>query len=175
MPKLPRTLRPALLTLLLIGLAPLAQAQWKWRDASGKVQYSDLPPPPGVSDKDILQRPASAQRPVIVRAVGQTAEAPVAPASAASATRAASKADAEQQAKQRAQDAEAAKRQKEEAQRLTEQRAENCRRAGAQLKLLEDGVRVTKRNEAGETIYLNDAQRAEEMRHARAVMASDCR
>lgn len=175
MPKLTRTLRPALLALLLIGLVPLAQAQWKWRDASGKVQYSDLPPPPGVSDKDILQRPASAQRQVVVRPVGQAADSPAAPASAPSAARAASKADAEQQAKQKAQEAEAAKRQKEEAQRLAEQRAENCRRASAQLRLLDDGVRVSKRNEAGETIYLNDAQRAEEARHARAVMASDCR
>lgn len=175
MSKLTQTLRPTLLALLLIGLVPLAQAQWKWRDASGKVQYSDLPPPPGVSDKDILQRPASAQRPVIVRALGQAADTAAAPASAASAPRVAGKADAEQQAKQKAQDAEAAKRQKEEAQRVAEQRAENCRRANAQIKLLEDGVRLTKRNEAGETIYLDTAQRNEEMRHARAVVASDCR
>jgi len=39
-----------------------AQAQWKWRDAAGHVQYSDLPPPSGTPEKDILGRPAAQQR-----------------------------------------------------------------------------------------------------------------
>jgi hypothetical protein len=43
---------------LLCGLlAQPAQAQWKWRDKSGQTQYSDLAPPPGTPEADILQRP----------------------------------------------------------------------------------------------------------------------
>ena len=36
-----------------------AEAQWKWRDKGGHVQYSDLPPPAGTPDQDIL---AAAER-----------------------------------------------------------------------------------------------------------------
>ena len=41
---------------VLIG--PVA-AQWKWRDAGGRIQYSDRPPFASVPDRDILQRPAT--------------------------------------------------------------------------------------------------------------------
>ena len=43
-----------LLLAALVALPTQAAMQWKWRDAQGQVQYSDRPPPPGVSDKDIL-------------------------------------------------------------------------------------------------------------------------
>src|ERR1017187_325860 len=68
----------ALAALALLALP--AQAQWKWRDAAGHVQYSDLPPPSGTPDKDILSRPAVQRR----------ATAATLPASAASAAAAAS-------------------------------------------------------------------------------------
>ena len=59
---------PALLLSLLGvlgGLMPSspAAAQWKWRDAQGRVQYSDRPPPTTVPDRDILTRPAAARTP----------------------------------------------------------------------------------------------------------------
>jgi hypothetical protein len=34
-----------------------AQTQWKWRDKTGRTQYSDLPPPSAVPEQDILARP----------------------------------------------------------------------------------------------------------------------
>ena len=44
---------------LVAGLTAPACAQsgvqWKWRDARGQVQYSDLPPPKGTPD-DIIQK-----------------------------------------------------------------------------------------------------------------------
>jgi Domain of unknown function (DUF4124) len=43
-------------------LALPAEAQWKWRDKGGRMQYSDLPPPASVAEQDILQRPNGAQR-----------------------------------------------------------------------------------------------------------------
>ena len=49
----------ALVMTALVGatLALPAAAQWKWRDKNGQVQYSDLAPPNGVAERDILQRP----------------------------------------------------------------------------------------------------------------------
>ena len=46
--------------LALAGLSsalPAAAAEWKWRDAAGRIVYSDRPPPASVPDKAILQRP----------------------------------------------------------------------------------------------------------------------
>lgn len=172
MPKTSK-LVPALLALLMLAAAPLAQAQWKWRDASGKVQYSDLPPPQGTPDADILQRPPAARRAIEVRALGAAASQPA--SAPASAPRAPGRAELEAQAKQKQAEAEAAKKQKEDERKAAEQRAENCKRAQAQLALLDDGVRITRRNEAGENIVLDERQRDDERRRTRAVIAADCR
>ena len=54
------SLRPALwIVIAALGatLSPSASAQWKWRDKSGQIQYSDRPPPADTADAEILQRP----------------------------------------------------------------------------------------------------------------------
>ncbi|MCX7201772.1 MAG: DUF4124 domain-containing protein, partial [Burkholderiales bacterium] len=41
--------RHLLLTFLVVlAAAPLAHAQYKWRDANGRMVYSDMPPPASV-------------------------------------------------------------------------------------------------------------------------------
>ena len=40
-----------------------AEAQWKWNDKGGHIQYSDLPPPAGTPDQDILSRPTARAAP----------------------------------------------------------------------------------------------------------------
>ena len=66
----------ALLAVLAASLIALpAAAQWKWRDKAGHTQYSDLPPPPGTAEGDILGRPGPATR--------RSTPASVAPAAAA--------------------------------------------------------------------------------------------
>ena len=45
---------------LIAGLCLPASAQWKWRDSTGRTQYSDLPPPPDTPEASILVRPAAA-------------------------------------------------------------------------------------------------------------------
>ena len=60
-----------LAALLGMTLALPAAAQWKWRDQRGQTQYSDTPPPPGIAEKDILQRPSA-----VVRHEAQPASAP---------------------------------------------------------------------------------------------------
>lgn len=166
--------RSTLAAALLLALAAGAQAQWKWRDAAGKVQYSDLPPPQGTPEKDILQRPPGQRQPIVVRPVGQPV-APVASAPASPAASAPSKAELEQQAKQKQEQEQLAKKQKDEEKRVAEQRADNCKRATANLRMLEEGTRVTRRNDAGETVYLDERQRTEEMQRARGLIASECR
>uniref|UniRef100_UPI0013C2BDE7 DUF4124 domain-containing protein n=1 Tax=Azohydromonas sediminis TaxID=2259674 RepID=UPI0013C2BDE7 len=73
---------PLVAALLAFVAAGDAQAQWKWRDRSGQIHVSDLPPPRDVADKDVLQRPATASRPApppAPAAEGDDAAAPAAP------------------------------------------------------------------------------------------------
>jgi hypothetical protein len=158
--------------LLMLGAALPAQAQWKWKDAAGKIQYSDLPPPNGTPDKDILQRPPGQKLQVIVLPNGQPASAASTPARSASAP---SKAELEQQAKQKQQEQEQQTKQKEEERRVAQQRRENCGNAQDNLKLLDSGVRITRANERGEPIPLDDRMRAEELQRTRSVIASECK
>ena len=161
----------AVLALLLLALAFPAQAQWKWRDAGGKIQYSDLPPPNGTPDKDILQRPVGVKPLVVIQPFGATVAAS-APAPAPSGP---SKAELEREAKQKKQDQDAMAKQKEEERKLALQRRENCGRAQANMKMLQDGVRLTRANEKGESVPLDERQRAEEIQRTRNVMTSECR
>ena len=58
----------AVLALVGLALALPAVAQWKWRDAQGRITVSDRPPPREVPERDILVRPAAApsQRPALI-------------------------------------------------------------------------------------------------------------
>jgi hypothetical protein len=162
----------ALLLAALIGatLALPAAAQWKWKDRTGQVQYSDLPPPPGTLDKDILQRPTAAS----VSRGGPVAPAPG--ASSAPAPQLSPKGvEPELEAKRKQQEQAEVDKRKAEEQRVAAARAENCTRARAQLRTLESGVRVSRTNDKGEREFIDDAQRAAEVKRARDVAASDCR
>lgn len=174
----PATLLPWLAAALLLGLAAPAEAQWMWRDQDGRVTASDRPPPATVADKDILSRPAqrAAQAPVF--APPGAASAPAAAASSAAvpgpvATN--TPLDRELEARKRAADQEQAARQKAEEARLAASRAENCRRARGHAAALDSGQRIARFNAQGEQEVLDDAGRAEELRRAREVIASDCR
>jgi len=83
--------------------------------------------------------------------------------------------EAEVEARRRAAEQQAAARAKVDEERLAAQRAENCRRARSHLAALESGQRMARSNERGEREVLDDKGRADEMRQARAVIASDCR
>jgi len=162
--------RPALAALtaavLLACLASPAMAQWKWRDKSGQITVSDLPPPRDVPEKDILQRP------------DPTAVAPVRAAAAsegASSAAARPPVDPQLEARRREAEQQQAAKAKAEADKLAEQRAQNCRNARSQLAALDSGQRIARINDKGEREIIDDKQRAEETRRARAVIASDCR
>jgi type IV secretory pathway VirB10-like protein len=148
-----------------------APSAWKWKDASGRINVSDTPPPSSVPSKDIIERPAAPVR----------APAP-APAAASAPTAANSppvntspRVDPELEARRQkaAADQQAQKREQEE--RNAAARAENCTRAKGHLASLSEGQRIARPNEKGEREVLDDKGRAEEMQRARSVIASDCK
>ncbi len=167
-PVLRRALRIAFVTLALVLVTSAAHAQWKWRDKAGQINVSDRPPPNEVPDKDIISRPApDSQRRAAAPAVT------AAPASAAAPAR--GPLEREIDGRKRVADQEQAAKAKAEEERLAGQRAENCRRARGQMAALETGQRMARVNDKGEREILDDRGRAEEMRQAREVIASDCK
>lgn len=169
----------ALLAVLATSLIALpAEAQWKWRDKAGHVQYSDLPPPPGTAEGDILTRPSASTRRAAVTTTSPLSA--VAPASAASAVVASASAprtaDPELEAKRKKAEADAAAKAKAEQERIAALKADNCSRARAQLTTLQSGIRLAQTNaKTGEREFLDDKQRASETRRVQDVIASDCK
>jgi hypothetical protein len=166
---------PSVLVLSVILTAGSAMAQtaplppaWKWRDATGQINVSDLPPPTSVPAKDILERPPVQRK---------SAEAVAAAASAASTSLATAtpRVDPELEARRkRAVDDQAAMQQQQQ-ERDAAVRADNCNRASAQLALLNDGQRIARTNAQGEREVLDDKARADELARTRAVVAANCR
>jgi hypothetical protein len=162
-----------LVALLGFALALPAEAQWKWRDQGGRTQYSDLPPPPGVAENDILQRPkgsarAAAARPAPMAAAGPASAASAAPLAAARAS------DPELEARRKKGEQDVADKKKAEDAKVASARADNCARAKEQMRTLDSGMRMARTNSKGEREVLDDTARAAETTRARNVVASDC-
>lgn len=156
-------------TLLGTLLALPAAAQWKWRDQSGHIQYSDTPPPQGVAEKDILQRPGSSARTAPLAAS--------APASAASGGLVPTPrlVDPELEAKRKKAEQDDADKKKAEDAKIAAARADNCNRARAQMRSFDSGLRIARTNDKGEREFLDDKARAQEAARVREVVNSDCK
>ena len=167
----------ALVLTFVVGVAMTtpAAAQWKWRDAQGRTQYSDTPPPPSVPDKDILQRPTVSAP---MRAAAPAASAPASGASGASGLTP-KIADSELEAKRKKTEEDAAdkatEQKKADEAKIAAARADNCARAKAQMRTFDSGVRVSRTNDKGEREFLDDKARAQEVQRTRDAMASDCK
>lgn len=159
-----------LLMLALAASPAQAGMQWKWRDASGAIQYSDRPPPPGTPDSAILARPGPSPRQV--RSV-EAASAASTPGSAG-ATPAAKTADPELEAKRKKVDDERAARQKAEEDKQAKVRADNCERARGYERSLKDGMRIARTNDKGEREILDDQARAEELQRTQETIQANC-
>jgi len=164
---------PALLVLSLAVLAGAAHAQaiWKWRDANGVMQISDQPPPNSVPVKDIVSRPGTQRAPLVVLA-DASASAPEASGSAPV------RADAELEARKKKLQADKAaaetERKQAEKARIDALKADNCKRAKAQLAMLESGARVARPNEKGEREFLDDKARSDEINRTRGAVNDNC-
>jgi type IV secretory pathway VirB10-like protein len=163
-----RALSVAVLALCVAGSA---FAQWKWRDASGRIQYSDLPPPPGVADKDILQRPAAPAR-VVAPAPAAASAPPLTPATGKPVE---TELDAKRKKAEQEEAAKNAAKKKADDEKIAAAKADNCNRARSQLRALDDGIRMARVNAQGEREVLDDAQRAAETKRTRDIIASDCK
>ncbi len=157
---------PLLALGMLLGLLPPAQAQWKWRDQTGQINVSDRPPPKEVPQKDILARPLPELR---------RAAEPASAASAPARPEVRVPVDRELEARKQAADQEQAARLKAESDKAAANRAENCNRARGHVAALESGQRIARLNDKGEREVIDDKGRADELRRAREVIASDCR
>ncbi len=134
-------MRKSLLILALMMIAATGGAQtYKWRDAGGRIQYSDTPPPPGAKD------------------VQQLRKAPTGPASS---TPAGGKSLADQDADFRKRLAERSEAEAKQIKAAEEEqvRARNCEQAKGQLAAVESGGRMVQFNEKGERLALDDAGR----------------
>ena len=176
-------LLPLAVATLLMALSPPADAQWRWRDKAGQVNASDRPPPRDVPEKDILSRPgpearraaAAAQAAVATSGASDGMAAPSAPSPQSAASAPPTALEREVQLRKRAAEQEQAAKAKAEEERLSAQRAENCRAARGHLAALDSGQRISRTNDKGEREVLDDRGRADEQRRAREVVASDCR
>jgi hypothetical protein len=171
--------RPLLCLFAVAGLllaGPALAGTWQWRDASGRMVYSDLPPPPSVPASQILRAPTPAtpaeqSTAAPAPAVGQPAAAARAPAAAA-ATR--SWAEKEQDFRKRAAEREEAERKQREEREQTARAARACQDARSALRTLESGMRVSTIDAQGERQVIDEAERARRIDAARQEIARSC-
>ncbi len=179
-----------------LATGAVAHAQWKWRDESGQINYSDQPPPKGVPASRILSSvepragatptplPSSASAPVggipSVNATAPRADAAGAAAAAkadpAPRADAASKSAADRalEAKLREKERELADRKREEEEQKTAARSRACEAMRADMRTLESGMRIARVNPQGEREFLTDDERAQRIEALRRDMRSLC-
>ena len=153
-------------TLLAVGSAVPAFAQYVWFNEKGVKQYSDMPPPPSIPASRILKQPSgSAQQ----SANGETS-APV-QAEPATATKP-PMTTAERNADFRKRHAEQVEKEKKAAEqaKAAAEKAKNCQRAREYQNALASGGRIARTDQNGERSFLTDDQRAQEMQDVNRVL-----
>jgi type IV secretory pathway VirB10-like protein len=181
------TRRPSILAALAVAFvagtfAAGASAQWAWKDDNGRLVYSNIPPPPSVKATQIVRQPGPSSQPTRAATPDEgTAEKPATAPAAPNASNAPNAPNAPKTYAER--DAEFRKRQQERAdserkaqeeQQKAAQKATECERSRGYLRALEDGVRITRTDPAGNRAYLDDAQRAAEMDRMRKAIRELC-
>lgn len=146
-------MRPLLLACLLLPLTAAAQ-MYSWKDANGKIQYSDEPPPGKIQARKVAP--------------------PSAPSSDA-ADRRKEAADREMEGRKKQKEAgeKAAKAEKEKADAADKRL--NCERARGHLQAIETGQARFTTDAKGERIALDGAAREAELASARRAADSWCK
>lgn len=168
--------------ILLAGLTSLpSEAQWAWKDANGRVVYSDRPPPSDVKPANIMRQPGTQTLANPAPASGPLDDAAKPADAKNSDTKSAPPSNAPKTVAER--EMEFRKRQQERAdndKKSAEEQTKNatktaeCDRARGYMKSLEDGVRITKTDAAGNREFLDDAARAAEADRTRKIIQSTC-
>ena len=141
---------------------------YKWKDANGKIHYSDQPPPANAKEETTVKPRKPAAAPTA---------APAPAGKGAGATKTKTKTYVEQEADFKKRQVEAAKREDEEKKKVADaaEKKQNCDRARAQLSSLQAGGRVTQTNVKGEREYMSDAQIAQAMEAGKKSVDSWCK
>lgn len=167
--------RANLFVISLLVALPAAAEIYQWRDAQGRVHYSDTPP---AGENATTLRPAAtpAVQPDAVEQAGKdVSTATEVDRAAAEAARPKTLAERELEFRQRrAAAAEARAKAEQKRQRSTE-RQRDCEQARNQLTALESGQRLARFNRDGEREVLDDAGRVDELARTRRFVESACK
>jgi hypothetical protein len=139
---------------------PAGAEVYQWRDADGKVHYSDIPPTKGE-----LRTLGSNPRPAESTVTTSDAAAP----------KAKTLAERELEFRQRLAEKNEAQAKAEEEQKAASDRKRTCEQAQNQLTALKSGQRITVFNSKGEREYLDDAGRAAEIERTEKLAADACK
>jgi len=152
-------MRQLLTIVSMLALATAAQAGvTRWVDAEGKVHYSDKTPPPTAMSQKTLDLKDSPAQP---KADSKGVEKSLAEKGLESRKR---RVQAEETAAKQARDQEEAK-----------SRKANCEQARNQLQALQEGQRVSKFDEKGERVFLEDNDRPKAIEEAKKSADSWCK
>jgi Domain of unknown function (DUF4124) len=168
-------LRSCLTTLCLLLAMSAAQAQWGWKEG-GRTVFSDQPPPQGISDKDIIRRPANS-RPATTAAAAPVTESTASTTTTGTASAAAPKLpskDAELEKRKNEAKAKEAAAKKADEEKVAAAKKDNCERAKRAKASFDSGARIGTTNAKGEREIMGDAQRAEEGKRLQGIITSDC-
>jgi hypothetical protein len=141
-----------------------AFAQWIWKDETGHTIASDQPPPPNTPASRILKQPRAR--------TATTAAAPAPDANAAPAQK--SLAERELESKQKAKEAAEAQKKADDDAARAKGLKENCAQLRGNVAALQSGGRITRYNDKGEKVYIDDSQRASEIAKQQSQVAQNC-
>lgn len=168
------------LFLILVGLLSFdATAQWAWTDKEGRQVFSDRAPSVNVPDKSIFKRPsenASANSQDVSAKVGAPEAAAKAVATTPSNASSPQTAGVDKELAERMKNAAQtqAMQRKNEEDRISRLKADNCQRARLAQKTLDSGVRLSQINIRGEREVMDDAARSAEAKRIQSIIDSDC-
>ena len=160
--------RISLAILLLCCTLPASAQMYKWKDANGKWQYSDTPPPGNVKAEKLRGSTGPAEPPPAADEKSGAAK---------DASKSGPKTAAEQEQAFRKRQLDAAKANEANEKKLADAKLleENCRRNRQALAGFEAGGRQSRVDEKGERVFLDDSQIAKEAEKARQAIATTCK
>lgn len=167
---------------VLLSLPAQAQAQWAWRDSSGRTTYSDAPPPADVKPADILRQPPPPDNAPLPNAAangygsGGPANAATSPAAEPRKAGPPPKTWAEQEAdfRKRLAERERARQKVQEEEEQVAARTSRCAQARSYVQTLDSGMRIMRPDDQGNRNFLDDAQRASERQKAQDSIDKNC-
>lgn len=152
--------------LLLLALAVSAEAQiYKWVDSSGRVVFTDTPPPSNVKSQTVKLKSSSGPAPEVAPDAGKPAEA--------------GKADdkkplTENQAAQKEQEAQVKRAQEAEKAAQNKVKELNCQSSRSRLNALQSQGKVKLTDAKGNSSFVSDDKRAAETAAAQKDVNTWC-